>query len=56
MNWLYFSAYILLLGSVQFASSTEKDYESNSFDTYNADECPRVRRAWYSLTDAEKQQ
>jgi len=28
----------------------------NDFDTYNADECPRVRRAWYSLTGKEKQQ
>ena len=27
---------------------------SNEFDTYNADECQRVRRPWRSLSDDDK--
>mmetsp|Transcript_1651 Transcript_1651/g.2680 ORF Transcript_1651/g.2680 Transcript_1651/m.2680 type:complete len:539 (-) Transcript_1651:257-1873(-) len=32
-----------------------KEFELNSFDTYHAEECPRIRRAWLSLSDEEKQ-
>jgi len=51
------TAFSFLIGSLLFAiaqCAEQNDQSSNEFDTYNADECPRVRRAWHTLSASEQ--
>eukprot|EP01084_Bolivina_argentea_P170740 295864_1 len=46
--------YLLVLLFISCAYSTKKQPSANEYDTYNADECRRVRRPWHTLSTEER--